>query len=152
MPSEYVRKIAEIPPFLKLMQPMRDRLAEILAELGEPRVLADQQVLYTMGAEDLNTGAILIEGVLTVDFGHDEPRKVSAPNILGEMQQYNQYGQRMATVKAEGYATVVEFSWHAFVERVRQAPSISETDRLEIQRAFEELIGDRLADLDADND
>jgi hypothetical protein len=72
---------------------------------------------------------------------------VDAPDLLGEMQQFDRYGQRTATVKAASRATVLVFSWHEFVARVRDTPTISKEDQNALKAALESYANLRLHQL-----
>lgn len=140
-------KIADVPVFNAMNTGLRARLAEILSSISEPRVLKKGELLYEEGAEDANTGAVLIDGSLTVVSQGNVVLSVSAPDMLGEMLQFDTYGQRTATVKADGPATVLEFRWHDFIERVRDTPSIGKDDQLALKTALESYASRRLHQL-----
>jgi hypothetical protein len=141
--SSYKVKIVQVPLLGPLSPPLRGHVADIFLGISNARVLRKGEQLYAEGAEDLNTGAILVDGSLLVAAGAHEPVTVTAPEILGEMQQYNAYGTRTATVCAKDGATVLEFSWHDFVARVKDRPGISHSDQDHIRDAFEKVAGHR---------
>jgi CRP-like cAMP-binding protein len=143
----YAAKVAGIPAFAKLNTGLKGRLAEIVTSISRPRVLTPGEILYEQGAEDESTGAVLVEGALTVTAEGGPSLTVSAPDLMGEMQQFDQYGQRTATVKAPGAATVLEFSWHEFVSRVRETPSIGKEDQSALKSALEAYATKRLHQL-----
>ncbi len=143
----YSAKIIDIPVFNAMNTGLRARLAEILTSISEPRILKKGETLYKKGAEDANTGAILIDGTLTVLSDGGTKLNVVAPDMLGEMQQFDTFGQRTATVKAESPATVLEFSWHDFIARVRDTPAITHDDQLALKTALESYANRRLHQL-----
>ncbi len=63
--------------------------------------------------------------------------------MVGEMQQFNKYGTRTATVCARESATVLEFKWHDFVARVQDRPDINHADHTLIRSAFTKFAGHR---------
>ena len=141
--SSYKDKIAQIQSLGVLAPPLRGQVADILAGISQTRVLRKGEQLYAEGAEDPNTGAILVDGTLLVAAGTRETVTVTAPELLGEMQQYNAYGARTATVCAKDTATVLEFSWHDFVARIKDRPNINHADHAHIRDALEKVAGDR---------
>jgi len=143
----YAAKVVGIPAFASLNTALRGRLAEILTMISQPRVLNAGDVLYQQGAEDESTGAILVEGILSVTADGGPAISVAAPDLLGEMQQFDQYGQRTATVTAEGPVTVLEFSWHEFVSRIRETPTITKEDQAAVKSALEAYANMRLHQL-----
>jgi len=143
MSTAYKDKIESVPLIASLPPPVRKHLADILSDIGSVRVLKKGEQLYAEGAADDNTGAIVIDGALTVAFGTHTPVFVQAPELVGEMQQFNKYGTRTATVCAKDPTTVLEFAWHDFVARVQDRPEIGHADQLLIRTAFTKFAGDR---------
>ena len=140
-------RIIDIPVFNAMNTGLRARLAEIITSISEPRTLKKGEVLYKKGAEDANTGAVLIEGTLVVESDDSSEIRVIAPDMLGEMLQFDTYGQRTATVKADGPATVLEFKWHDFIARVRDTPAIGQNDQVALKAALESYASKRLHQL-----
>ncbi len=143
----YKRIIAEVPLLGKLHPELRKKLADILADIGTARILEAGETLYEKGAEDPITGAVVVEGTLEALPDGGEPIEVSAPELVGEMQQFDPYGRRTATLKAKERAAVLEFPWHDFVARILEHPGISQDDQASIKSAFESYVGDRLNQL-----
>ncbi len=143
----YAAKITDVPVFNAMNTGLRARLAEILSSISEPRVLKKNEILYAKGAEDENTGAVLVDGALNISNDEGTLLTVTAPDMLGEMLQFDTYGQRTATVTAAGPATVLEFKWHDFVARVRDTPSISQDDQKLLKNALESYASKRMHQL-----
>jgi hypothetical protein len=143
MSSAYKEKIEAVPLFVSFNPPLRTQLADILIDIGKVRVLKKGEQLYAEGAVDDNTGAIVLDGDLIVAFGTHQPVFVKAPELVGEMQQFNKYGTRTATVCAKDPTTVLEFAWHDFVARVQDRPEIGHADQLAVRNAFTKFAGDR---------
>lgn len=143
MTSAYTEKIQSVPLIASFNPTLRFHLADILSDIGKVRVLKKGEQLYAEGAVDDNTGAILIDGDLVVAFGTHQPIFVKAPELVGEMQQFNKYGTRTATVCAKDPTTVLEFAWHDFVARVQDRPEIGQADQLVVRNAFTKFAGDR---------
>jgi hypothetical protein len=98
-----------------LQQETRERVSEILLKIAKPVVAVKGKLIYAEGAEDPGTGALLVEGSLELRVGTREPFRLEAPDLLGEMQQFDQYGQRTATVTAAEDSVVLKFAWEDFV-------------------------------------
>lgn len=143
MASAYKEKIETVPLIAAFQPALRKQLADILSDIGKVRVLKKGELLYAEGAVDDNTGAIVIDGALTVAFGTKTPVFVQAPELVGEMQQFNKYGTRTATVCAKDPTTVLEFAWHDFVARVQDRPGIGHADHAVIRDAFKKFAGER---------
>ena len=145
MSTTYKDKITQVPVFTTFAMPLRDHIAEILVNISKPRVLKKGERLYAEGAIDDNTGAILVDGGLLVSYGreHETTVLLQAPEMVGEMQQFNKYGTRTATVSAGMTATVLEFAWHDLVSRIQDRPDINHADHTLIRDAFKKFAGDR---------
>ncbi len=136
-------KIMQAPLFVAFSPALRDHLADILVDIGKKRVLKKGEQLYAEGAEDDNTGAVLLDGELIVAFGAKPPLVLHAPELVGEMQQFNTFGTRTATVCAKDPTTLLEFAWHEFVAHIQERLDIGHTDQLLIRDAFTKFAGDR---------
>jgi len=143
----YAARIIDIPVFNAMNTGLRARLSEIISSIGEPRVLKKGEVLYQEGDEDENSGAILLDGSLSVSSKVGPVLTVHAPDMLGEMLQFDTYGQRTATVVAATPATVLQFSWHEFIARVRDTPMITKADQAALKDALESYASKRLKQL-----
>lgn len=146
--DRYKDRIAEVPMIHALDAPVRERVCDVLFDLATESELKPGDVMYEKGSEDDNTGAILIEGVLVVRSDSDHEFEVTSPNLVGEMQQLNEYGQRTATVSAKTDSLVLEFSWHHFVERLLEDAIITQSDRATIKETFVGYAGNRLKELE----
>ena len=140
-------RVSEMPVLQALPSDLRRRLGEILVDISSERTLEAGDVVYEKGSEDENTGAILIKGAFEILGDPDHKFQVSAPNIVGEMQQLNQFGQRTATVSVTEKAVLLEFSWHDFVQTLSDHAVITQDDRAKIKEAFTACAGDRLREL-----
>lgn len=147
MLTDYKSKIVQIPLFQLLDEPIRRHLADILVSQATARVLEPGEVLYEKGAEDPATGAVLVEGTLSVTGEDDGAIDIAAPELVGEMQQFDPYGRRTATLAAKDAATVLEFAWHDFVLAILEDAEISREDQTKIKEAFQKYVGDRLKQL-----
>lgn len=140
-------KISVVPMFQTLELPLRQELSDILIEVSTERVMESGDVLYERDDEEGNTGAILVEGLLEIRGDDDHLLEVSAPDLVGEIQQFNEFGQRTATVTAKTEAVVLEFPWHEFVLRLNERATISDTDRTEVKKVLATFAGERLKEL-----
>lgn len=145
--SDRREKISVVPMFQSLELPLRQELSDILIEVSTERVMESGDVLYERDDEEGNTGAILVEGLLEIRGDDDHLIEVSAPDLVGEIQQFNEFGQRTATVTAKTEAVVLEFPWHEFVSRLNERATISDTDRTEVKKVLATFAGERLKEL-----
>lgn len=145
--DQYRDRIFEIPMLQVLPSALRRWLCDILVGISSERTAEAGDVVYEKGSEDENTGAILIEGAVEVRGDPSHTFQVTAPNIIGEMQQLDEYGQRTATVTVTEKAVLLEFSWGDFVRTLSERAVISQRDRAKIKEVFTACAGDRLKEL-----
>lgn len=143
--SAYLKQILEIPILQALPEELRESVAKVFLETSLETVLVEGEVLYSKGAEDANTGALLVSGSVRVDGGGDSTITVGAPELLGEMQQYDSAGQRAATVTATEESVVLEFAWHDFI--VLAMDTLNKGEQVKLREAISEHVGIRLKEL-----
>lgn len=144
--ATHTSTITAVPLFQQLDPKLREVLADIVSDIGTERTLQAGEILYEKDAEDPITGAVLIDGALEASADGEKAVEVDAPELVGEMQQFDPYGRRTATVRAKESVTIIEFAWHDFVARVLEHPEIDGDAQLSIKHAFEKYVGDRLGD------
>lgn len=140
-----LQKVLEIPMIQALPEDLREVVSKLLLDSSRETVLAPEEVLYTKGTEDANTGALLVKGSIEVDKGGESRIVVQAPDLLGEMQQYNPTGRRSATVRATEESLVLEFSWHDFV--VLAMDTLSKEEQIALRETISKHVGSRLKEL-----
>ena len=145
--DQFRGRIFEVPMLQVLPPDLRRRLCDILVDISSERTVEAGDVVYDKGSEDENTGAVLVEGALAVRGDPDHNFQVSAPDIVGEMQQLNEYGQRTATVSVTKKAVLLEFSWSEFVRTLSERAAITQRDRAKVKEVFMECAGERLKEL-----
>ena len=145
--DQFRDRISEIPMLQTLPSDLRLRLGDIIVGVCSERTVEVGGVVYEKGTEDENTGAIVIKGALEVHADPDHVFQISAPNIVGEMQQLNEFGQRTASVSVTEEAVLLDFSWHDFVRALMDHAAITKSDRTKVREVFAELAGDRLKEL-----
>ena len=140
-------RVKAIPIIHGLDPRLRDITSDILVDVSNETNLSQGDLLYEKGAEDKNSGLLLLEGDVAVRARDGREIQVSAPELLGEMQQLSPFGQRTATVVAKSDIRLLKFSWHEFVERLIAHPSVSEDKQIEIKSVITKLAGARLKEL-----
>lgn len=134
--SDYTNKIESVPMLKGLSEALRTNAALILGAISDECVMVAGETLYREGEDGDNTGAILVDGSVEVTHGSSEPKIVKAPEILGEMQQLNDTGQRLATVRVHDAATLLIFSWHNFVGLIMTSGRVPKDQQAELREAM----------------
>ncbi len=146
--SSLAEIIARIPMIRDVQDPTRTNVSQILQDLSMPERLRAGTRLFTEGDDhDGHTGIILLDGQVDVTHFGATPKRICAPELLGEMMQFKDTAQRLATVTAATDTTILRFSWSEFVRRVMENPIISHSDQLTIRDVFKNYAGKRLQEL-----
>ncbi len=144
--SDYKELVSAIPIMQKLKVETRDAVLAILLDLADEANLVNGDTLYEKGAKDQNTGVLLVKGSVHVDIGESDPVVVTAPDLLGEMKQFDAEGRRTATVSAAEDCVVLRFSWHDFVFRAMTEDGLSPEGQLELKDVIREFVDLRLVE------
>ncbi len=117
--------LSKIPLFSSLSTTELDKLLNVL----EVTELADREILFHEGdpGEHLY---VVTKGVLEVVLGEDQPDELLLNTLqegeyFGEMSLIMPGGQRTATVRSRGNATLLSMSRAKFLELTRQHPELS---------------------------
>ncbi|MCH7960420.1 MAG: Crp/Fnr family transcriptional regulator [Candidatus Hydrogenedentes bacterium] len=148
-PGQYEDMVSQIAMLQELDAAMRGLVCQILLSSTKAYTLAKGEVLYELGAEDENTGAILVKGAMKIDVEKGSSIRVRAPELLGEMQQLSESGQRTATVSATEESVVLEFAWHDFVYMVNGDPGLTEEQQTAVKDMLVKFAGARAVELAA---
>ena len=148
-PSEYHDVVSGIPMLQELDAKTRDEVSDMLLAATKAYTLDEGDALYEQGAEDENTGAILVEGSMSVETGSGDPIIVRAPELLGEMLQMEATGQRTATVTAKTKSVVLEFGWHDFVYVVNSDETLTKDQQEAVGKMLIKHAGARKEELAA---
>jgi CRP-like cAMP-binding protein len=119
---------------LPLLEPMPDearrRVARLLVKVGERLTVPDGQVLIRQGDLGGEKGFALLDGNVVIEPLGSDRLTVSAPALLGEIQQFNPRAQRTATVRASGPVIALRFFWQDFYARAKEELTQDEQNRL----------------------
>jgi CRP-like cAMP-binding protein len=109
------QRLSAVPVLQTLPSDIHMRACIALWWRGELRELTEGEVLYMQEDTDANTGCVLLEGTVAITRDNRDPIDVKAPEILGELMQFDEEAARTATVMATEPSVVLTFSWHDFV-------------------------------------
>lgn len=114
---------------------LRHQVVNTLLEISEYERFAKNAILFTEGDQGSDVGYILLKGDILVRKTHAPEVLCQAPELLGEMKQFNPNRQRTATVEAVTELLVMRFSWHDFNDAIEQI--LSDTDQEAVIQALE---------------
>lgn len=117
-PREIHEAIVEIATMGGFSAPARETLAQLLQEISEVRRLRKGHRMTREGSRGRNRGFILLTGSVRVQKSDVPDSKVPAPELLGEVMQFNPKRMRVATVIAYEDCLVLRFMWDDFWDAV----------------------------------
>lgn len=131
MRLEDIREALRGLPLAKVLpREMRDRVMMAFLATGEAKRCQPGATLFKEGDASGDFGFVLLTGTVAIEKDGNAAVFCDAPEILGEMQQFNPLHQRTATVRAGDDTTVLAFSWTQFFNSVSGIMSPEEVDRL----------------------
>lgn len=138
----YRKRVLEIPMVQALSPDLKSRLGMILLWIAHEVEVPAGEVVYAQGADDENTGCVLLDGAVEISIEGQPVKTCSAPEIFGEMKQFTNDQQRTATVRVVSDATMLRFYWNDLVRLTQTI--FSGDERLAILDVVAELAGRRL--------
>lgn len=142
---EFLRDLREIPMIHDLSEEVADRVCMIFVHVCKGGLMSKGEVLYEKGTTGENTGAILAKGAVEIDSGEGKLIRRRAPELFGEMRQFDSDNRRTATVTIAEESVVFEFSWHAFIAMALHV--LTSNEQLELKNVLSNYAGSRLEEL-----
>ncbi len=140
--DEYRKQILDVPSIHALPPELKSRIAMILLWIGHEAEVPSGSVIYSQGAEDEDTGCVLVSGSVQVSVRGETIKVCDAPEILGEMKQFTEAEQRTATVRASTDACILTFYWRDLV--MLNDTVFSSEDQVAIREVITKVAGFRL--------
>lgn len=103
--------LSDIPFIQSLPDATRDGLTRIIIGVSNPEAIKAGAVLFTQGEPGTDEGYFVLKGEFEVKKSGAAAAQIPAPELLGEMKQFNPVGLRTATVKAVTPLEVLAFKW-----------------------------------------
>jgi len=125
-----------------LPKALREKAVDILVVVSEPRSVPKGGVWLREGEPTKNKGFILLKGTAVIKRSDAPPLKCKAPELLGEMMQFNPAGVRTATVSAGEDSIVMRFMWEDFWAIVEK--NLQDDEAEKIRDAMKELAWEHL--------
>ena len=148
--SEELGQLKNLPLVQHMPDETRERVATLFLDVSEPVAWVEDNTLLHQGWLGGDAGFVLLRGQVEINKEGEDPIVVSAPAILGEMQQFNPRSLRTATVRLMGTAKVLRFVWRELYAQAREHLTEAEQnllmDGIE-QSAWERFNRDTLIDL-----
>ena len=128
--SVYYELIRDLRALEGLPAALRERLAEIIQQISKLRTIAKGSVIFRESTAHHNTGYVLLEGAVGI-LKTDAPKhRCDAPELIGEIMQFNPAHTRTATVGAVEDCTVYRFEWDEFWNAANEAFTAEEVDKI----------------------
>lgn len=137
MKANDFRAIVLNVPFVAGFEPaLRETLASLIVEISEVRRLRTNHRMTREGSRGRNRGFILLSGSVRIRKSDMPDSKAKAPELLGEVMQFNPKKTRTASVWAHEDCLILRFMWDDFWAAVERY--FSEEDRARIHEALEQ--------------
>ena len=117
-PADIHEAILRVPIVAEFAHPVRETLSTLLQEISEARRLRKGHRMTREGSRGRNRGFILLSGSVRIQKSDVPDSKARAPELLGEVMQFNPKRMRIATVIAHEDCLVLRFMWDDFWDAV----------------------------------
>ncbi|HRI87813.1 MAG TPA: cyclic nucleotide-binding domain-containing protein [Candidatus Hydrogenedentes bacterium] len=134
-PDETREAILNVPWVASFEPDVRETLVTILKEVSEVRRLRKGHRMTREGSKGRNRGFILLTGSVRIQKSDMPDTKSKAPELLGEVMQFDPKKMRTATVWANEDLLVLRFMWEEFWAAVDRY--FSEEDRILVRESME---------------
>lgn len=131
-PSTFPAILADIPFVHALPESTRDELIRVIIEVSKLGKFEEGTCLFTQGKQGTDVGYFLLEGDIEIAKTGTTTLQKTAPELLGEMKQYNPLRLRTATVTARTSLHVLSFKWrklHTTLEAGLTADAFQEVEQ-----------------------
>jgi len=93
---------------------LRGKVSHALQEISKLRSVPMGETWIQEGDKTDARGFVLVKGSVSIRKGGDQPHMEEAPELLGEIMQFNPVHARAATVVATDDCVVMRFDWDDF--------------------------------------
>ena len=112
--DEVIRILHDMPFMQSLPEPLRGKVVHILQGVSVLRTIPLGDTWIREGDKTKSVGYILLKGSVTIRRTSGEQHSEDAPELIGEIIQYNPAHIRAATVLATSACVVMRFDWDDF--------------------------------------
>lgn len=109
-----VRQIRAITFMRDLDKGLQDKVIELFAIAATPFVIEAGTIIFKEGSAASDEGILLLQGEIAIRKSTAPEHIAAAPDLIGEMGQYNPQKTRTATVVAHTRLKVLRFEWPSF--------------------------------------
>ena len=121
---------------------LRGKVAVLFQEVAALRRVPKNAAWIRQNEPAENKGYLLVEGAVAIQKPDAPEISCEAPELLGEMMQFNPTHLRTATVVAMRDCVVLQFLWDDFWARTRQR--LSEPEQEKVRQVLEEVAWEHL--------
>ncbi len=135
-PDDIREAILNVPWVATFEPAVRETLVTAIKEVSEVRRLRKGHRMTREGSKGRNRGFILLTGAVRIQKSDMPDTKSRAPELLGEVMQFNPKKMRTATVWAHEDVLVLRFMWDDFWAALDRY--LSEEDRALVRESLEQ--------------
>ncbi|MDZ4859864.1 MAG: cyclic nucleotide-binding domain-containing protein [Candidatus Hydrogenedentes bacterium] len=135
-PDDIREAILNVPWVADFEPAIRETIVTAIKEVAEVRRLRKGHRMTREGSTGRNRGFILLTGSVRIHKSDMPDSKSKAPELLGEVMQFNPKKMRTATVMAHEDVLVLRFMWDEFWAALDRY--LSEEDRVKVHESLEQ--------------
>ncbi len=128
--EEIIERIKAIG-FMRSLDPaLQNKVIEIFRTCSQGAPIKAGTPLFREGEATTNEGILFLSGAVLIRKTGAPEIEAHAPDLLGEMGQFNPTNKRTATVVAQTDLKVLRFDWKMFYEEAEKKLTQGERDKL----------------------
>ena len=128
--KDFRDEILKLETMAKLSEEVREKVANIIIMVAKLRSVPKGSTWIREGEHSENKGYILLRGTIDIYKADHPVLKCDAPELLGEIMQFNPSHLRTATVRASSDCIVLRFIWDDFWEAAERFLAANEQKEL----------------------
>ena len=135
--------ILELQVMKSFTKPLREDFAKLMMRVGERMEVPIGETWLHEGEKSPNDGYVLVHGTVSVEREGKLIRECGAPELLGEVMQFNPDAKRTASITAVQTCQLLHFSWETLWDDAEK--SFSQKDFNALRDMIEFYAWERLA-------
>ena len=141
-PEKILERIQALAFMRELAPALPPRVAGAFVEVSEQRKVSEGGTWIREHEHSEDKGYILLRGKVAITRSEAPDVVCEAPELLGEMMQFNPMHERTATVAAADECLVLRFFWDTFWTKLGE--TLSEDEVQQVRTALESQAWDHL--------
>ncbi|MBI2421265.1 MAG: cyclic nucleotide-binding domain-containing protein [Candidatus Hydrogenedentes bacterium] len=134
--EEIIDRIKAIGFMKAIDSQLQNKVIDLFRTCSQGSTVKAGTPLFREGEATTNEGILFLSGTVLIRKANAPEMEAHAPDLLGEMGQFNPANKRTATVLAQSDLKVLRFDWKVFYEGAEQ--KLSQAERGKLSQALQE--------------